>query len=106
MGETHNQIAPGVNPNVDSEVPFGIDAVPTEQYIKQQIAHGHARTRNVVALILVWAIVLSLPTYLLAILLVKNGESMDKVFERWFSLVGPLAGTAIGAYYVSSRNGA
>lgn len=84
-----------------------LDAEPTEQY-RHSINVQHAQTRNRIALILIWAVVLSLPVYLVtaAIAVAKSKESaisLDKVFDRWFSLVGPLAGTAVGAYYVSSK---
>jgi len=80
-----------------------LDLQPTENY-RREVQIGHAKTRNLVVLILTWSIVLSLPVFLLARLVTRTGnEELDKVFDRWFSMVGPLAGAAVGAYGVSSR---
>lgn len=87
---------------------ISLDASPLEQF-KGSIASQHARTRNLVTLILVWAVVLSLPTNLVVYVVLgisKCPEAQAKVepiFDRWFSLIGPLAGAAVGAYYVSTR---
>ena len=74
----------------DDRVEVTLDAnafnEPTDQYTKQ-IASQHARTRNLVALILVWSVVLSLPTYLGALLLSKDSTAIEAAFDKWFSLI-------------------
>jgi hypothetical protein len=94
----------------DLDTPIRLDASESIEQYKETIAAQHARTRNLVTLILIWAVVLSLPMYLavyIALVAWKGPDAVAKVepvFERWFALIGPLAGTAVGAYYVSSHS--
>jgi len=91
---------------------FTLDAEPVAQYerrIKSEIKRGHAQTANRVASILVWAVVLAFPFGVVASLIAKClgldfSGVIETMFERWFSVIGPLAGAAVGGYYVASKH--
>lgn len=77
---------------------------PPDRYFRQDvsalIAHGKARTANLVAVVLVTGVVLSLPLYLLVVWCGPTYvQHSGVVFDKWYSIMSPLAGTAIGAYY-------
>src|SRR5580765_2554638 len=89
---------------------FTLDVEPPDRYLQRihaNIRKDQARVANRVALILVGAVVLSLPLYLVVdcIFLWRGSPAAEKIqpiFDRWYTIVSPLAGTAIGAYYVAS----
>lgn len=79
---------------------------PVEEGIRRQ----QAATANFVTLLLIWALVLSLPLYVGLKTLphifgtINPADAIiDGVFDKWFSIITPLAGTALGAYFVSAR---
>lgn len=83
-----------------------LDLEETENFLRRSdavIRRGQARTANVLSYILVGALVMSLPLYILVVayLDVSKMASADKIFEKWYHIVSPLAGAAVGAYYVS-----
>jgi len=78
-----------------------LDLESTGAYL-DPIKKAHADTRNKIALVFTYSLVLSLPVYLVAKMLGKGADDLDKIFDRWFSVVGPLAGAAIGAYGAST----
>jgi hypothetical protein len=89
---------------------FEMDFEPSERYYRQGIPalikHARARTANLVALVLVVGLVLSLPAFLVAVLVKPESlEVTQAIFEKWFSVVGPIVGTAIGAYYGARQSG-
>ena len=82
---------------------FKLDVDPVEAYLQQTpalIDREKARTANLVAIILVSGVVAALPLHLLAIwILPTTADSIGSVFEKWFGIMGPLTGAAVGAYY-------
>ena len=81
-----------------------VDLESTEQFyrhdISELIRHDRARTANLLALVLVVGVVLSLPLYLGSVWLVpEGGDRLAGIFDKWYAIISPLAGTAIGAYY-------
>ena len=85
--------------------PIKIDRIePPSRYMRHdigaEIEHGKARTANAVAVILVIGVVLSLPIYLAAVWRAPTAsDRIAAVFDKWYAIVSPLAGTAVGAYY-------
>lgn len=77
-----------------------VDVNDSEQYlvrVKGAIAHGRARTRNVVAVAIVVAFVLSWPLFLCASIIWPEGaERSAGQFDNWLLVLGPLAGAAVG----------
>jgi hypothetical protein len=78
-----------------------LDLESTGKYL-DLIKKAHADTRNKIALVFTYALVLSLPVYFLAKTFGRGMDDLDKIFDRWFSVIGPLAGAAIGAYGASA----
>jgi len=90
----------------ESDEAFEVDLEPTEDYYRRcttdRIRRDKARTANLLAIILIVGVVLSLPMYLLSIWIAPEGaDRFVVVFEKWYAIVSPLAGTALGAYYGS-----
>lgn len=81
---------------------------PTGTYLQRvdaEIKRSKARTADTVAIILLGALVASLPLSLLAIWLIpEHADQATNAFDRWYNVVGPLAGAAIGAYFVASSS--
>ena len=96
------------DPSNGDEFPLDID--PIDPYLKRTpaiIERQRARTANVVALSLIAGVIGSLPLHLIALWLCPDAaESTGQVFEKWYALVSPLAGAAVGAYYVSRERAA
>lgn len=102
MPPSEDLISDSIGPSGDEHVSLDVD--PPGAYL-DPITKAHADTRNKIALIFTVSMVASLPLYLLAKYFLKGTDDLDKVFDKWFSVVGPLAGAAIGAYSVSvSKN--
>lgn len=92
-----------------TEEPFDeilLDIEPTDAYltrVQADISRRKAKTANTVAVILVSALVLSLPLYLVVAWSAPDkAELIQPVFDKWFAVMGPLVGTAVGAYYIAS----
>jgi hypothetical protein len=85
---------------------FALDLEPSHKYLRHdvhaRIQHERAKTANLVAVMLVAGVVLSLPVFLLSAWTKPDQIELTKgIFDKWYSIVSPLAGTAIGAYYGS-----
>lgn len=77
-----------------------VDLESTEQFyrhdVSELIRRDKARTANLLAMVLVVGVVLSLPLYLASVWLVPaGGDRLAVVFDKWYSIISPLAGTAI-----------
>ena len=60
---------------------------------------------HLIALILVVALVLSILLYVLLLCLYpEQEEAICTAFEKWYAIIGPFAGLALGAYYGASKN--
>ena len=85
-------------------VDFRIDDLELPESYLRLTAEGHirrsrARTANILAIILVVGLVVALPAYALAIsLLPAASDKLAAVFDKWFTIISPLVGTALGAY--------
>jgi hypothetical protein len=78
-----------------------LDLEPIEPF-KQRIEGQKAKTANRIAIWLVGGIMACPLVYLAAVLCRPDqAEEIHAVFDKWFALVGPLAGAAVGAYYSS-----
>ncbi len=85
---------------------FEMDLEPAGPYLRHDIPaliqHERAKTANLVALILVAGVVLSLPTFVIAAWIKPDGIEVTRaIFDKWYAIISPLVGTAIGAYYGS-----
>ncbi|MCI0743220.1 MAG: hypothetical protein L0Y72_29690 [Gemmataceae bacterium] len=84
---------------------FELDLDRVESYLSQTpavIERGRARTANLVALLLITGLLISLPLYMAAILVNPDASQvLASVFDKWYAIVSPLAGAAIGAYYAT-----
>lgn len=93
-------------PSPDEEI--RLDTEPLEEFLKRTpalIERQKARTANLVALLLVIGVLASLPIYLLTVLTIPESASLvQPVFDKWYALVSPLAGAAVGAYYATRAN--
>ncbi|HUY92823.1 MAG TPA: hypothetical protein VMV10_29050 [Pirellulales bacterium] len=93
------------NPRVE-EFSLGLDSTAAyQQRVQADIARDRAATENTIAKILVGALVGALPVYFLA--LWARPELADQLasgLEKWFAVMGPLAGAAIGVGFSNSRN--
>jgi hypothetical protein len=89
----------------ESNETFKLDVDHVESYFRQTSAvidRGRAWTANLVAILLVAGLLLSLPLYILALLVKPEAATqLAVVFERWYAVVSPLAGAAIGVYFVT-----
>lgn len=86
----------------DNAISLDVDA--KENYIERvahEIARDKAKTENRLAMVLVWALVLSLPTYFIAVSIrPANGTLLADAMDKWFTVLGPLAGAAVGVGYL------
>jgi hypothetical protein len=84
---------------------FKLDLDRVDAYLNQTpalIERAKARTANLVSVLLVCGLVGSLPLYITALLAKPDSAQMlASVFEKWYSVVSPLAGAAIGAYFAT-----
>jgi hypothetical protein len=84
---------------------FELDVERVQSFLRQTpavIERDRARTANLVALLLVSGVLISLPVYMIALLVRPDAAaSLATVFERWYAIVSPLAGAALGAYYTA-----
>lgn len=76
----------------------------TDPYLKRVVAdmrRSRSHTADRVAIILVSAVVLSLPLYVIAVALVGTVDEDDltRIFGKWYDVVSPLLGAAIGALF-------
>jgi hypothetical protein len=88
----------------DSSDPIVVDIEPTDSAYRQnvhwRILREREKTANIVALILVWGVVLSLPVYLTVVLIRPDqSDKVSPIFDKWYTVISPLVGAAIGAYY-------
>ena len=85
-----------------------LDTEPLDEFLKRTpavIERQRAWTANLLAVLLVAGVLLSLPVYLFTLLWKPDSaELINVVFEKWFALISPLAGAAVGAYYATRAN--
>jgi len=86
------------------DAPISLDAEPTAEYMRGvviEIAREKARTEKWLALILVGALVLSLPVYFVALYAMPEAAThLVDAMDKWFTVMGPLAGAALGVAYL------
>lgn len=92
--------------NDQQSEPITLDVEPPDQFLHRvdaEISRGKARTANIVTILLVASLLASLPVYLAIVPFADKDQivRVDAMFDRWYHVVSPLAGAAIGAYYVS-----
>lgn len=84
---------------------FRLDIDPIDSYLKQTpavIARRKADTANVLAILLVVAVIVSLPLHLLSVWLGPEAtDAITAVSDKWYAIISPLAGAAVGAYYAT-----
>lgn len=86
------------------EFRLGLD--PTDDYrkVSAAIARDRAATENKIAMVLVGALVASLPVYFAALWFCPaQSEQLKDALEKWFTVLGPLAGAAVGVGIGNSK---
>lgn len=89
----------------DEESPLqlqSVDLEPAESYVKKvraDVTRSKANAAIWVTVILAVGMVVSLPIYLIAILLVENEQNqlVAQVFGEWYRTVSPILAAAVGA---------
>jgi hypothetical protein len=87
---------------------FTLDLIPVEPYLKRldaKLRWWRAVTSHIIALALVLAICVSIIVHLA--FLCWHPEQQDSIttaFDKWYSVVSPFAGLALGAYYGTTRS--
>jgi hypothetical protein len=87
---------------------FTLDVTPVEPYVRKldaQMRWWYAITSHVIALLLVFVLCVSIIVHLFFIC--RYPERQDAVgvaFDKWYSVVSPFAGIALGAYYGTTRS--
>jgi ABC-type dipeptide/oligopeptide/nickel transport system permease component len=87
---------------------FTLDPLPVEPYVKRldaKMRWWHAVTSHVLALVLI--VVLSVSIFFHLVFLCRYPEQQDSIaaaFDKWYSVVSPFAGLALGAYYGTARS--
>ena len=87
---------------------FTLDVTPVEPYVKKldaQMRWWHAMTSHVIAILLVFILCVSIIVHL--IFICGHPDRQDAIsgaFEKWYSVVSPFAGIALGAYYGTARS--
>ncbi len=84
------------------------DITPSPENIRRlptRLRLWRALVSHIIAAVLVISLVLSilLYTYLLC-KYPQQEQSVRGAFEKWYAVIGPFAGLALGAYYGSSRS--
>ncbi len=89
--------------SVDEEIQLDTDSLGDYKKLTPAVIERHkARTANALAILLIAGVVASLPIHLLALLFIpESADSIATVFGKWYALMSPLAGAAVGAYYAS-----
>ena len=83
------------------------DITPSPEYIKRlpaKLRLWQALVSHFIAIILILALILSILLH--AFLLWKlpgEQESIGTAFEKWYAVISPFAGLALGAYYGASK---
>lgn len=83
------------------------DITPTSEIVKQlglKLHWWRAVVAHIIAIVLIGALVLSILPYVL--LLCRHPEQEEVIvsaFEKWYGIIGPFAGLALGAYYGASK---
>ena len=95
-------------PHEEDEFVVGLeDITPTTRNVRRLPTKLHlwrAVVSHIIAGVLVISLVLSILFY--AYLLCKYPEQKEDIngaFEKWYAVIGPFAGLALGAYYGASR---
>jgi biotin carboxylase len=87
---------------------FTLDVTPVEPYIRKLNARmqwWHAITSHVIALVLIVALCISIIAHLVFICRYPDRQdAIGVAFEKWYSVVSPFAGIALGAYYGTTRS--
>ena len=96
-------------PNLETDTAIALDLEPKEGFyerVRVEIARDKARTESRLATILVCALVVSLPVYYFAVWATPTlADSLSDAMDKWFTVMGPLAGAAVGVGYLrESRN--
>ena len=83
------------------------DITPTPENVRRLPTKLHlwrAVVSHIIAAILIISLVLSIILYTLLVCKYPDQqESIRTAFEKWYAIIGPFAGLALGAYYGASR---
>src|SRR5262245_19979513 len=92
-------------PTPPDEEQIQLDTEPLDDFMKRTpalIERQKAKTANLLAMSLVIGVLVSLPIHLVTLLCrPESADSITTVFEKWYALVSPCAGAAVGAYYAA-----
>ncbi len=91
------------------EIEVGLDDItPKPENLKrldEKLLSLRAVVSHAIAIILVLALVMSVVLHVWVLSgHPEQEDSLSKVFEKWYSVISPFAGLALGAYYGSSKN--
>ena len=83
------------------------DITPTSRTLQDlpgKLTFLKALVSHAIAGLLVFSLCLSIGLYALCLgLFPGQGDVINTAFEKWYAVVSPFAGLALGAYYGSSR---
>ena len=83
------------------------DITPSPENLKRLSVKLHwwrALVSHLIAVILITALVLSILLYALLLCWYPDqDEVICAAFEKWYAVIGPFAGLALGAYYGASK---
>lgn len=82
------------------------DITPTPENVRRlpaKLRLWRAVISHIIAAILIISLVLSIILYTLLVCKYPDQqESISTAFEKWYAVIGPFAGLALGAYYGAS----
>lgn len=84
------------------------DITPKPGNIKQlpiKLHYMRALVSHIIAGVLVGGLVLSIILYVVLVCVYPEQEKfIETAFEKWYNIMSPFAGMALGAYYGASKN--
>ncbi|GFO82609.1 MAG: hypothetical protein A49_22360 [Methyloceanibacter sp.] len=85
------------------QITLELDDQP-ERYVREHLAHSKLRAGNIIGIVLVGGAVLALILYTLTVWIAPDeAPRLDGLYDKWFSLVGPLIGATVGFYFGTSK---
>ena len=75
-----------------------------DEFVGDNIERGKARVANVVTVLLIFGVLIAPLLFIIAVCITPSLATEFKAFfESWFTMLGPIVGTAVGFYFGESR---